>query len=57
MTVAENVQMALLSQRGETRKLLPRADRRHREEALAVLALIGMADEATAPARRWPTAT
>lgn len=46
MTVAENVQMALLSRRGETRQLLPRADRRHREEAMAVLALVGMADEA-----------
>ena len=46
MTVAENVQMALISDRGETRAVLSRADRRHREEALAVLGLVGMADEA-----------
>jgi branched-chain amino acid transport system ATP-binding protein len=46
MTAAENVQMALISHRGETRALRPAARTLHREEALAILARIGVADAA-----------
>src|SRR5215208_6154970 len=42
MTVAENVQMALISHAGETRAVRPNARRRHREEAVALLAPLGM---------------
>jgi branched-chain amino acid transport system ATP-binding protein len=46
MTVAENVQMALISHAEETRALWIPARRMHREEALAHLAEVGMADAA-----------
>ena len=49
MTVAENVQMALISHRGQVFALLPRAHRLHRAEALALLDLVGMADQADRP--------
>ena len=42
MTVAENVQMALISHAGETRAVRPDARRRHRDEAIALLAPLGM---------------
>src|SRR3954447_24548394 len=40
MTVAENVQMALIGQAGETRALVPRARALHRERSLAILASV-----------------
>jgi branched-chain amino acid transport system ATP-binding protein len=46
MTVAENVQMALLSHRRRLWSLWPRATGLHREEALALLDQVGMADQA-----------
>jgi branched-chain amino acid transport system ATP-binding protein len=46
MTVRENVQMALLSDRRELLKLWPSAAQRHVEEADALLAKVGMADQA-----------
>ncbi|MEM6487795.1 MAG: ABC transporter ATP-binding protein [Pseudomonadota bacterium] len=46
MTVVENVQMALMSHHGEVFRVLPFATRRHREDALALLAMVGMADQA-----------
>src|SRR3954463_2431398 len=46
MTVAENVQMALISHAGETRALVPRARLLHRERALEILAAVGMAEAA-----------
>ena len=46
MTLAENVQMALLARHGELWPSLGWAARRRREEARAVLALVGMADQA-----------
>ncbi len=46
MTVVENVQMALLSYHGEIFLLLPYATRQHRDEALALLDIVGMADQA-----------
>jgi branched-chain amino acid transport system ATP-binding protein len=46
MTVAENVQMALLSHNGEVFRFLPYAHFRYRDEALALLAMVGMADQA-----------
>lgn len=46
MTVAENVQMALLSHHGEVFRFLPFATRQYREAALELLALVGMADQA-----------
>ncbi len=49
MTVAENVQMALVSHRGETRALLPRASALHRAEALSVLERAGMREAADLP--------
>jgi branched-chain amino acid transport system ATP-binding protein len=49
MTVAENVQMALISLRRETRALWGSAARRHREEAMALLGQVGMADFADRP--------
>ena len=45
MTVAENVQMALLSHFGELWPLPRWASRLHREEALALLTLVGMQDQ------------
>lgn len=46
MTVIENVQMALLSHHRQIMRILPYATRAHREEALALLDLVGMADQA-----------
>ena len=46
MTVAENVQMALLSHNGQIFRVLPYARRMHREAAIALLAMVGMADQA-----------
>jgi branched-chain amino acid transport system ATP-binding protein len=46
MTLAENVQTALLSRHGELWPTLRSAARRRREEAVAMLALVGMADQA-----------
>jgi branched-chain amino acid transport system ATP-binding protein len=46
MTLAENVQTALMSHKGELWPSLRAATRRRRDEALAVLALVGMADQA-----------
>ena len=46
MTVVENVQVALLSHYGETLELRTYATRRHRDEALGLLEVVGMADQA-----------
>jgi branched-chain amino acid transport system ATP-binding protein len=46
MTVVENVQMAFLSHHRRLRALLPSARLLYRDEALAVLARVGMADQA-----------
>ncbi len=46
MTVVENVQQALLARHGRTRRLWPPAGRLYREEALALLARVQMADQA-----------
>ena len=46
MTVAENVQMALISHHGEVFSVLPYARRRHRDAALALLDMVGMAAQA-----------
>jgi branched-chain amino acid transport system ATP-binding protein len=48
-TVAENVQVALLSHRHRLLALLPRAARLHRGEALALLGEVGMAAQADHP--------
>jgi branched-chain amino acid transport system ATP-binding protein len=49
MSVAENVQMALISHHGETRALLPSARKLHREAAISFLDRVGMADMADRP--------
>jgi branched-chain amino acid transport system ATP-binding protein len=49
MTVAENVQMALLSRHGESRSLWTPARRRRRERAIALLDQVGMAEAADRP--------
>lgn len=49
MSVAENVQMALISHRGESRTLWSPARKHHRDEALELLALVGMAEAAERP--------
>lgn len=49
MSVAENVQMALISAKGRTRSLWASARPMYREEALAILAGLGMADSADRP--------
>lgn len=49
MTVVENVQMALVSLHRRVRALWPRASRLYREEALAVLERVGLADRADRP--------
>jgi branched-chain amino acid transport system ATP-binding protein len=49
MTVAENVQMALLSHQRETYRLFTRATRAHRREAEGLLGLVGMAEQADRP--------
>jgi branched-chain amino acid transport system ATP-binding protein len=46
MTVAENVQMALISHHGEIFRFGAPLARRHRERALALLAQVGMAEAA-----------
>jgi branched-chain amino acid transport system ATP-binding protein len=46
MTVAENVQMALLSHHRRLWSLWPRATTLHRDEAVALLDQVGMADQA-----------
>jgi branched-chain amino acid transport system ATP-binding protein len=48
-TVAENVQLALLSHRRRLLALLPAAGRLHREEALALLERVGMTAQAERP--------
>ena len=49
MTVAENVQMALISHHGQVFRIVSHARRLHRPEALALLDLVGMADQAERP--------
>ena len=49
LTVAENVQMALLSAAGRVFKLWQKAAAFQRDEAIALLALVGMADQADRP--------
>ena len=49
MSVVENVQAALESHRGGSFRLAGRACRRHRDEALAMLGRVGLADRADAP--------
>ena len=46
MTVVENVQMALMSHRKDLMRLLPYAHNRYRDEALALLEQVHMADQA-----------
>ncbi|RMG96268.1 MAG: ABC transporter ATP-binding protein [Candidatus Dadabacteria bacterium] len=49
MTVVENVQMPMMSRERETYRLWPRATRLHRREAMELLELVGMADQAQRP--------
>ena len=49
MTVAENVQMALLSRERQLYRFWPRAALQHRDEAIALLAQVGLAERADAP--------
>jgi len=51
MTVAENVQMALISHAGEIYRLWQPAAALHRERALALLAQVGMREAADRPSR------
>ena len=51
MTVAENVQMALISHAGETYGLWRRAGARYRDAALDLLQQVGMTDAADRPSR------
>ncbi len=51
MTVAENVQMALISHAHETYELWRPAAAAHRERALSLLAQVGMRDAADRPSR------
>ena len=51
MTVAENVQMALISHAGEVYRFWRPAAARHRERALALLDQVGMRDAASRPSR------
>jgi len=46
MTVIENVQMALISHNREVMRFLPYAHSRHRDEAMTLLELVNMADQA-----------
>ncbi|MEO9820129.1 MAG: ABC transporter ATP-binding protein [Paracoccaceae bacterium] len=46
MTVIENVQMALLSHHGEIFRFLPYATRQYRDAAMALLDMVGMAEQA-----------
>ncbi len=50
MSVLENVQLALISHHGGIYRFLPRAKSKHAEEALDLLALVGMAEQAERPA-------
>jgi len=54
MTVAENVQTACLSHAGQGRRLWPRANRRFRERALALLRRVGLAEAAERDADALP---
>ncbi|MBM6594782.1 ABC transporter ATP-binding protein [Microvirga pudoricolor] len=49
MSVAENVQMALISHHGESRALWGPARTRHRDEALSLLERVGLAEAADRP--------
>jgi len=49
MTVVENVQMALLSHHGRIFRFWPRASSQHRDEALDLLAAVGLRDRADEP--------
>ena len=49
MTVVENVQMALLSRERQLFRMWPRAAAMHRDEAMALLAQVGLADRAGEP--------
>ncbi|MEM6666294.1 MAG: ABC transporter ATP-binding protein [Pseudomonadota bacterium] len=49
MTVVENVQMALISAAGRLRALLPAARDLYRDNAMAALERVGMADQAERP--------
>ncbi len=49
MTVVENVQMALISHRRQVYRFWSRATRLHRERAMELLELVGMADQAERP--------
>lgn len=49
MTVAENLQLALLSHAGRVHRLWGRASRLHREEARALLDAVGLLDQADVP--------
>ncbi|MFY7961699.1 MAG: ABC transporter ATP-binding protein [Elsteraceae bacterium] len=49
MSVAENVQMVLISAKGQLGRLWGRARDRHRDEAMALLARVGMAAQADRP--------
>ena len=49
LTVAENVQMALLSAAGRVFRIWQKAAAFQRDEAIALLALVGMADQADRP--------
>ena len=51
MTVAENVQMALISHAGEIYRVGKTAAARHKDRALALLAQVGMQDAADRPSR------
>ncbi|MCY3984276.1 MAG: ABC transporter ATP-binding protein [Roseovarius sp.] len=46
MTVIENVQMALMSHHRDIMRVMPYAHKRYRDEALALLELVSMADQA-----------
>ena len=50
MTVLENIQVALISGHAEAFRLIGRADRRHRAQAEALLAQVGLAQAADRPA-------
>ncbi len=49
MTVVENVQMALISHRRQVYRFWTRATRLHRDRAMELLELVGMADQAERP--------
>jgi branched-chain amino acid transport system ATP-binding protein len=51
MTVAENVQMALISHHGGTRQLWPQATARYTDDARTLLAAVGLEEAARRPVR------